>query len=151
MANLECNVIKKALGPSDCPQMPGMLVGMITTGPNFSLSEAEAVDPDVWQQKLYEDGQDRANVWPRFVQFENLSEEAVYEDLPSGLIFVRQGNYRFRFMAKESLCLHKKMYTHRGQSGRAFLLDDEGQLIGTQGADGRIRGLSYQMLNMEKM
>lgn len=147
----DCNVVKKGLGPSSCNKLPSLIRGMITTGKNFALTEEEAADPAVWQAALYASGAARIYLWPNFVGFENLSEEAVYEDLPLGLLHVRDGNYRFRFHIKESLCLHKKMFTHRATSGRAFLIDVENNIIGTLDSDGNFRGLSIQLLNTEKL
>ncbi len=148
---LECNVDKKALGPSACNQLPALIRGMIETPINFFLTEEDAADPAAWQAAMFAAAGVRIHLWPNFIGFENVSEEAVYEDLPLGLLHVRDGNYRFRAMIKESLCLHKKMFTHRNTSCRVFLIDVENQIIGTQDSDGNFRGLTVQLLNTEKL
>jgi hypothetical protein len=52
----------------------------------------------------------------------------------------------------ESMCVHKSMYTHRSTSGRAFILDDKGQLLGTEDpATGNVYGLTKSLLNTEKL
>jgi hypothetical protein len=149
--SFECNATKKALKPSNCALLPEMIVGMITTPLGFSLTEAEALLVDSWQDALFDVAADRIYVWPRFVGVEDQSQEPVYEDTPHALLHVRDGNYRWRFQIKESLCLHRKMYTHRSTTGRAFLIDEAGNIIGTRLANGEIAGFRIQLLNSEKM
>lgn len=149
--SFECDAIKKALATSSCNKLPEMIVGMITTPLNFSVTEAAALLSTTWQDALYAASASRIYLWPRFVGAEDVSEEPVYEDSPYAILHVRDGNYRWRFQIKESLCLHKKMFTHRSNSGRVFLIDEAGQIIGTKLANGNFAGLRYQLLNTEKM
>jgi hypothetical protein len=148
---MDCNVVKKNLGLVTCNKLPQLIRGMITTPNTFSLTEAQALVAANWQNALIAEASERAHYWPPFINFENISEEAVYEDLPLGYLAVRDGNYRFRFGIKQNLCIHKAMFTHRSNQGRAFLYDTENQLIGTMDSNGNIRGLSIQLLHTEKM
>ena len=147
----DCNTTKKALGLSNCPVMPEMIVGMITTPSTFSLTKAQALVATNWQTALFNTPGTRIFLWPKFKGFENLSEEPVYEDTPHGMLHVRDGNYRFRFHIKESLCFHKNAYTHRSTNGRVFLIDSADQIIGTIDSSGNVRGFTYELLNTEKM
>lgn len=146
-----CDVVKKALGLSSCNKLPNMPRTIITTPMNFKATPEEAADPEFWQDAILAGRANRIFLWPNFITFENISEEAIYEDTPLAYVAVRDGNYRFRFGIKESLCLHKAMFTHRATSGRAFILDIENQLIGTQDADGNFYGFTIQLLNTEKL
>lgn len=147
----ECNVVKKALGLSSCNKLPNMPKSIITTPMNFKATPEEAADPEFWQDAILAGRANRIYLWPNFVSFENISEEAIYEDTPLAYLSVRDGNYRFRFSIKESLCLHKAMFTHRATSGRAFILDIENQLIGTQDVAGNFMGFTVQLLHTEKL
>lgn len=146
-----CDVQKKNFGLTACSQLPQLIRGMITTPANFSLTEVQALVASNWQDAMIAANSVRIYYWPPFVNFENISEEAVYEDLPLAYLAVRDGNYRFRFSIKQSLCTHKAMFTHRANSGRVFLIDVENQIIGTLDSNGNIRGFNIQLLHTEKM
>jgi hypothetical protein len=147
-----CNIEKRGLGVGDCTALPQLIRGMITTGNSFKFTAEEAADPALLEAALQEAIlNEEAFVWPFFDQMENISEESVYEDLPLSYLPVRDGNYRFKFMIAQSLCLHKKMFTHRSKSGRVFLYDSEGQLTGTVNSAGDFLGLSMQLLHTEKL
>lgn len=152
---MECNVDKRGLGLSQCNKFPALIRGMITTPTNFYFTPEEVADPALMEARLQAaillGTAERVHVWPNFVSFENISEEAVYEDTPLAYIPVRDGNYRFRFGIKENLCLHTAMYTHRATNGRVFLFDVENQLIGTEDSSGNFYGFTIQVLNTEKI
>lgn len=151
---LDCNTTKQNLGLSRCNRLPAQPRSMITTGLDFKLTPvqlaSEAAAKLALQNAIVAGYANRIFLWPFFVGFENISEEAVFEDNPLAYMHVRDGNYRFRFMIKESLCLHKRMYTHRANNGRAFIFDVENQLIGTLDSAGNFMGLSVQTLATEK-
>jgi hypothetical protein len=148
---MDCNVVKKNMGLVNCNKLPALIKGMIVTPQSFSVTEVQALLATTWQNAMIAEASDRIHLWPPFINMENISEEAVYEDLPLGYLPVRDGNYRFRFSVRQNMCIHKAMFTHRTNAGRAFLFDTENQLIGTQDSEGNIRGLSIQLLHTEKM
>jgi hypothetical protein len=150
MSNV-CNVVKENLGLSTCNKLPALIRSIITTPDDFVLTQEQAAVSSNWQDALITNISDRIYLWPNFVGFEDVSEKEVYEDTPLAYLAVRDGKYRFRFDMKESLCFHKAMYSHRANSGRAFLFDVENQLIGTLDSDGNVQGFSIQLLNTEKM
>lgn len=154
MPLLDCNTAKKNIGLTNCNRLPAMLRGMITTPEDFKLTPtnlaSDSAAKTALQNAILNPLASRIFLWPFFVAYENISEEAVFEDNPLAYMHVRDGNYRFRFMAKESLYLHKNMYTHRANSGRAYLFDIENQLIGTKDADGNFYGLKINTLATEK-
>src|SRR6187551_1561539 len=128
----ECVVIVKNLGKTKCTKLPGMIRGMIETPAGFSITPEDAVTADAWQDLLKDVVADRGYLWPFFVGYEDVSEEPVYEEGALADILVRDGKYKFRFMIKQDLCLHKAMFTHRGTGMRVFLIDDKNQIIGTE-------------------
>lgn len=152
---MDCNTIKKPLGVTRCNKLPAMPKTMITTALGFKFTAAQVASPALMEAALQAAilaGQaTRVHVWPNFVSFENISEEPVYEETPLAFIPVRDGNYRFRFGIKQSLCLHKAMFSHRASSGRAFLFDVENQLVGTTDSDGNFMGFTIQLLHTEKL
>jgi len=152
---MECDVVKKNLGLSRCNKMPEMLISMITTPPGFSIPAATLADPVLLLAFLNDAavapvGQ-RIYRWPDFKSFENISQEAVYEDTPLAYIPVRDGNYRFRFGIRENLCIHKAMYSHRANSGGVIFFDSENQLILSEKDNGDGLALTLQLLQTEKL
>lgn len=152
---MDCNTRKTPLGVTRCNKLPAMPKSMIVTPIGFKFTAAQVASATLMeaalQAAILAGEATRVHCWPNFVSFENISEDAVYEETPLAYLAVRDGNYRFRFSLKESLCLHKSMFTHRANSGRAFLFDVENQLIGTLDSDGNFYGFTIQLLHTEKM
>lgn len=155
MSAANCNIEKKSLGPGQCTTLPQMIRSMITTPQNFKFTADQAADPVLLeaaiQAALIASPSNRIHLWPYFDTQEVLSEETVYEDTPLSIQKVRDGNYRFRFGIAQSLCLHKKMYSHNTKTGRVFLFDNENGLTGMLDSAGNFQGLSLQLLNVEKI
>jgi hypothetical protein len=148
----DCVVDKENLGLSKCNKFPALIKGMITTPDTFYLSPANSATQAAWQAALEDVAAERVYLWPWFVNMENLSEDAVYEETPLAYNLVRDGNYRFRFDIKENLCIHRAMYSHRANQGRVFLIDTDNNIIGTLSEDGtKFKGFSIQLLNTEKL
>lgn len=152
---MDCNTDKKPLGVTRCNKLPALPKGMIVTPIGFKFTAAQVADAALMeaalQAAILASQATRVNVWPDFISFEDISEDAVYEETPLAYLPVRDGNYRFRFGIKQSLCLHRAMFTHRAASGRVFLFDVENQLVGTTDSDGNFMGFTIQMLHTEKI
>ena len=149
---LDCSVVLKNLGLSQCNKLPGLIKGMITTPHTFSLSQTDAVDVTKWQDAILAAAGARIYLWPNFRDFKDSSEKAVYEETPLSSLKVRNGRYRFEVSVKESLCVHKAMFTHSGNATqRVFLLDTQNQIIGSLNANGNVVGFDVELLNVEKM
>jgi hypothetical protein len=147
---MSCDIRKIPLKPGKCIDLPGLITSMIVTSDDFKATPAQIGNETFWQNSaLQQNGE--FHIWPYFDMFENISEEAVYEDTPLSYLNVRDGNYRFKFHIAQGLCLHKAMFTHRAKSGRAFLFDNEGNLMGTKDSAGNFYGFSIQLLNTEKL
>lgn len=146
---------KKNMGLVSCNEFPGLIVGMIETEDDFSIAAADLDDEDAvrdaLQDALLDDIADRIFYWPDFDTFENISEDAVYQESPIKRRRVRDGQYRFRFGITQNLCIHKAMFTHRRTNGRVFLIDQNGYLIGTELSNGNFAGFKLAMLNTEKL
>ena len=151
----ECVVNKTNLGLSQCNKLPAMPRGMITTPVNFQFTPAQLADATAFktalQNALVNPKSSRVYLWAWFKNFENISEEAIYEDTPLAYQRVRDGQYRFRFHISESMCYHKAMYTHKSNNGRVFLIDSENQIVGTVDDAGNFQGFLMSLLNTEKM
>lgn len=147
----ECNIRKVPLGVGNCAKMPQLISSMIWTPDSFTATETEVVSKTFWQNAVKAAEASRANIWPYFDTFENISQEAIYEDTNLSYLAVRDGNYRFKFGIAQGLCLHRAMFTHRAKNGRVWFYDNEGQLLATKGTDNKYRGLSVQLLNTEKL
>lgn len=145
-------VVKKNFGRSLCNTLPNLPSGMITTDDDVVIPAATLADSALLLAFL--NAQillGKAFYWPPFASFENISQEAVYEDTPLAYLPVIDGNYRLRFGISENICIHKAMYTHRSlNKGRVIIIDKKNQLLMTETAAGDGTGLSMQMLHTEK-
>lgn len=146
-----CVVIQKNLDVTECIKMPGLVKGMITTPDNFECTPAQAVDPAFWQAALLAASGVRIFLWPEFVSFKDVSDKSNYETTPLADMAVRDGKYKFDIAIRKDLCLHKKMYTHRSNSGRVILIDTANQYIMTEKSNGKFAGIKKSLLNTEKM
>jgi hypothetical protein len=150
---LTCLDSKLNLGVSECKKVPQLLKGMITTPGDYTITAALAATSTQWQTDILLAAGARIYLWPQWaVNYENISEEQVLEETPLTAIGVRPGQYRFRFMFRENLELHKAMYSHRGSSGRVFLIDNENKIIGTSDDEGvTLKGLLLDNILTEKL
>jgi hypothetical protein len=147
----DCVILKKNLGISKCNSLPELIKGMITTPAGFFLTPTNALLQAQWQAALLASASNRIYLWPRFKMFENVSEDAVYEENELSSLKVRDGRYRFKVSVRESLCLHKAMFTHSGNaSQKVFFIDNENQIIGTT-ENGNFVGFDIELLNVEKL
>lgn len=142
---------KMNLGLTKCPSLPTQISGMITTPRSFSLTKEQAADPDFWQAALLANKTTRVYLWPDFFGSEENSEEAVREETSLAERQVRDGRYRWNIHISESLCLHKRMFTHSSISDRVFLIDTEGKLLGTELSNGNLAGFRVSLLNVDKL
>lgn len=149
-----CKDNKKNLGLSKCNKLPSMPRTIITTGKDFFFTPANyataAAFKTALETAILAGKASRIYLWPFFKGIEALSEEAIREATALGTMKVRDGRYAWRFMVSENMCIHKAMFTHRANSGRAFLYDDKGQLIGTEDAAGNFYGFNIDLLDTEK-
>jgi hypothetical protein len=149
----ECNIKKKGLAGSDCPEVPVAIKGMIKTPVNFVIPKA-TLDQGAAAVITYLNTQallGNVDKFPDFQALEDISQEQVYQDTIFSISPVKDGNYRFRPTIASSLCQHKAMFTHRSKNFRAFLFDDDGWLIGTEKTNGDMAGWLGDLLHTEKM
>jgi len=151
---MSCEDKRKNLGLSKCNKLPSMPRSIITTGSNFKFTPEQCADSAAFktalEAALLAGKANRIYLWPFFKGIEPMSEEAIREATALGTMKVRDGRYAWKFMVSENLCLHKAMFTHRANSGRAFIYDDKGQLIGTEDASGNFYGFTIDLLDTEK-
>jgi len=154
---MACNIEdKKNLGLVDCNEFPGLINGMIETNNNFVIPAADIAAGATTvlatlQAGMIAGAASRTYYWPPFASFENVSEDAVYQDSPLLYRRVRDGNYRFKFGISQNMCIHKAMYTHRRTNGRVIFTDQEGNLLLTKLSNGDYAGFSVALLNTEKL
>lgn len=147
---------KKNLGVSKCNTLPQVFAEMITTPLSFKLTAAQAADPALaktaLQNALKSGLANRIYKWPEFSGFENVSEDAVYEETSLTDILVRAGKYRWRFSISKNLCMHKAMFSHNTRgNARVFFLDVDGNYFGTELSNGDVAGFRISLLNVEKL
>lgn len=151
----DCTDSKQNLSKSRCSKLPALPLYMITTPDDFVLTTANLASASALRtalQDALEGALDaRIYLWPKFSSAEDASEETVYSETPFGSRKIRDGNYRFKFMISKSLCLHKAMFSHSGTGGRVIIIDSERQVLLTEDSDGNYRGLSLDLLNVEKI
>lgn len=141
---------KRNLGVNRCKTMPALPKTMYITPANFEITDLQILDPEFWQAALLANPQIRVYPFPLFKLFENVSEEAIYEDTPLSYEPVRDGQYRFKFSISDGICTHTAMFTHRGSGERVLVQDINNNVWVTEKANGNYAGLSIAMLNTEK-
>jgi hypothetical protein len=125
---------------------------IITTPRNFSLTLTEAASATAWQDALLASKSSRIYLWPKFFDVKDSSEKAVYEESALSSQKVRDGRYKFEISIVGSLCLHKAMFTHSGNSNqRVFIVDNQNQIFGSINSDGDFCGFDVELLNVEKL
>ncbi len=148
----DCLVTPKNLGPGSCNTLPAMPRIMITTPRNFSLTLTEAATVEAWQAALLDTQALRVYLWPKFFDVKDTSEKAVYEESALSSQKVRDGRYKQEISIVGSLCLHKAMFSHSGNSNqRVFIIDNQNQIFGTLNSDGDFVGFDVELLNVEKL
>lgn len=152
----DCSLNKQNLSKSRCTKLPALPRSMFTTPSDFILTSANLASAaalrTAFQNALKAAVDSRIYKWPKFSSAEDVSEEAVYSETPFGSRKIRDGNYRFRFGISKSLCQHKAMFSHSApDDGRVIVIDSENQIWLTQDSDGNYRGLSMDMINVEKI
>lgn len=150
---LSCTDLKQNIGASECKILPQLLKGFITTPNDYTITATDAATATKWQDDILLAKGARIYLWPQWaVNYENISEEQILEETPLTAIGVRPGQYRFRFMFRENLEIHKNMYSHRGTSGRVFLIDSNNALIGTSDDEGvTLKGMLIDNILTEKL
>lgn len=147
-----CLVTPKNLGPGSCNTLPAMPRAMITTPRNFSITLANAALVEEWQDLLLDTPSNRGYLWPRFFDAKDTSEKAIYEESALSSQKVRDGRYKHEISIVGSLCLHKAMFTHSGNSNqRVFIIDNQNQIFGTLNSNGDFCGFDVELLNVEKL
>lgn len=149
----ECNVRKKGTANSNCPTLPGMPKSMYVTTPGFTIPAATvASGPAALKTFMNAAVLTRTvNRFPDFDTVENISQEAVFEDVPLSYKKVKDGNYRFTFGISNSLCMHKALYTYRSRNCRVIIVDNEDQWFLTELSDGSFAGWTVQELTTNNM
>jgi hypothetical protein len=154
--DLTCDTLKKNLGVVRCGELPALPRTMITTPDDFSFDADDLATPASFKaaiQAAMISGIDiRVYLWPNFVGFESVNEDAIYEETALADLEVRPGKYRMRFHIRKNMCYHKAMFTHASNSGRVFIIDVNNNMLGTIDEEtGELYGLSMSLLNPEKL
>lgn len=153
---MECEIVKKNTGLSQCSKFPAFPTGWIWTPENWSIPAAnlamgQAAILAYLQAALLAAGSQRIYYYPPIANYEPINKDAVYADTTNSYSPVDDGKYRFRFFLEQGMCMHKAMFTHRVRQGRAIIIDAENQLTGTELSNGNFAGLTIQLQHSEKM
>lgn len=150
-----CADPKKNLGKNKCIKVPQLFAAMIETPNSFALTEANLASAAALKTALQDAIKNAVDLriykWPKFSRMEPNSEETKYVESPNGTRKARDGRYRFRHFVQAALCSHKAMFTHTTTEGRIIYIDLEGNWLLTQDSNGDYRGLSIDLLNVEKL
>ena len=140
------------LGASECKKAPELLRRIISTPLDYTITAAAAASVTQWQDDIVLPAGSRIVLWPKGQNFEDVSSDETREDTPLSSLPVFPGQHRWRISFKENLELHKAMYSHSGKSGRAFVIDHEGKIIGTSDDAGvTLKGFQLDELNVAKL
>lgn len=123
--------------------------GVIFTSDSFSFSDAEefATKAD-WVA-----GIKAGSIFPMptLNTYEDTSLEATYnESETQKRTITRQGEYRFNYAWNLPFDVHKKLQSFRNAAVRAFIVDEDGNVYGTND-NGVIKGFTISMINPLKI
>ncbi len=125
------------------------LKGVIFTTSDFSFDDAE----DAAVKANWVAGIKAGQVFPmpNLNTYEDNSLEPTYNESDTQRrTFTRSGEYRFTYSWNVPFDVHKKLQSFRNAALRAFLIDEDSNLMGTV-ESGKIKGLSIAMINPLKM
>ncbi len=148
----ECAEDKINLGVGKCNDLPKIIVGMITTPDDFSLTYENAALQASWQAAILASKSVRIYKWPKFSKLpEYTGTETTYDDNPISIQAVLDGKYRWKVNISKSLCFHKAAFSHRATSGRVILIDADGNYYGTKVGENLFGGFTLDMLHTENL
>ncbi len=152
----QCSASKKNMGVVRCGELPSLPKMIITTPDDFFLDDddfaTEASLKAAIQAAMIAGIDVRIYLWHQFVAFEDNSEDAVYEETALSDLEVRPGKYRYRGFVRKNLCMHKAMFSHKANNGRAIIIDVNNKAFATRDAStDNIYGFSLNLLNVEKL
>jgi hypothetical protein len=96
-------------------------------------------------------GSTRIFKYPDFQGMEPANKAETLEDTVYGILDVDPGNYRWNFMIRENMCVHKALYAHKRYNGRVIIIDHLGQYWFTELSNGDYAGLRIQILYPKMM
>lgn len=149
---VNCLDQKQNLGASQCKKAPQLLRRIISTPDNYTITAVLAATAAQWQSDILLPAGQRIYWWPLGVNFEDVSSDETREDTPISSLQVFPGQHRWRLFFQENMELHKRMYSHTGSAGRAFVIDHEGKIIGTSDDGGvTLKGFDLDEINVAKL
>lgn len=142
---LSCNASVRNTGLSKlCPDI-STLTKLIVCPYNYSIdTAANAKLKTTWEQAINEDKTDRIYPFPVSFNFEDNSEEAVYDEGSTGSIFVRDGKINFTFVIESSRYIHSALKSHSNRQVSVYFGDQSGRIHGVSSD-----GVFFEAVNME--
>jgi len=129
----------------------GRIQKVILTPVEFSFAdEAAALTQSNWQDAIEQIAQ-RIYPIPDFWEVEDNSEDSTYDERPGGKILVEEGQHVIRGLMKLSMYDIRKIRSFNNHSWRAFVIDVNGNIIGTNLTGTLAQGLKVRDLTVEKM
>lgn len=129
-----------------------LIKGHIITPGDFEFTNVTtALTQAGWSTAIQANWADRIVPFPPVKMVEDVAEETIYEDLATGVEFVREGKRAYRLTHSGTLEFTKKARSFNGSGDRIFFIDTEGRVIGTSDDGVNFRGFSLDLLHVEKM
>lgn len=142
---ISCDANVKNTGLSKlCPDI-STLTKLIVCPYNYSIdTAANAKLKATWETAINEDKTDRIYPFPASFNFEDNSEEAVYDEGSTGSIFVRDGKINFTFIIESSRYIHAALKSHSNKQVSVYFGDQSGRVHGVSSD-----GVFFEAVNME--
>jgi len=125
-----CATIRKNTGVQGLCQDIGPLKLPILTPPDFSITEANARLKATWDAAISAAIPDRIYPFPPAVAMTDNSEEAIFEEMALGNLFVRDGKVILQFMMESSRYKHEALKSHTLQKVGVILVDLQDRIHG---------------------
>jgi len=128
----------------------GRTIKIVLTKPDFQFAtQSEAETESNWQDAI-----DQEEVFPMPFVYENedVSGEAVYQDFAGGdSLKVRDGNQAEKLKLHLSVADMRKLQSYKNKSWRMFIIDENGNILGTSPDSTVFKGFELTTFEVEKM
>lgn len=129
---VNCQKKRKNTGISQFCQDIGPISGYIITPYNFELSENDIRDESKIIELIHANVSSRIYPFPQVASMTDNSEDTVFEELPLGNLFVKDGKVSIAFMHESSRYKHEALKSHSLQKVGVILIDQQGRMHGVR-------------------
>jgi hypothetical protein len=147
---INCKENRKNTGVQDFCKDIGVFVKFKITPPNFEMSEADAKDETKWLEAIHKEQKDRVYPFPLVMNMTDNTEDTVYNEGATGIVFVREGKVIFQFEIPSTRYAHAALKSHSNKKCGVVFVDEQNRLHGVRKGD-NFAAIKLQRFTVEKL